>query len=117
MRNDISFLSRLSCTPFWATDTCGQRPEVTSAESRPNVGPAPKRPCNPNIYYRYGYDWFKLSGAGHQISWGVHHFDIVAWAMGVNWPIAASGMGEHFACQDGFEWPNTLDGMVIVDGQ
>ena len=76
------------------------------------VGPAPMRPYNPNIYYDYGYDWFKLSGAGHQVAWGVHHFDIVAWAMGIKWPIAASAIGGHFAYQDNFEWPNTFDGML-----
>ena len=76
------------------------------------VGPAPMRSYNPNMYYKYGYDWFKLSGAGHQVAWGVHHFDIVAWAMGVNWPIAASAMGGHYAYQDNFEWPNTFDGML-----
>jgi len=76
------------------------------------VGPAPMRPYNPNIYYNYGYDWFKLSGAGHQVAWGVHHFDIVAWAMGVKWPIAASAMGGNFAYQDNFQWPNTFDGML-----
>ena len=45
-------------------------------------------PYNPNCYYDYGYDWFKLSGGGHQVAWGVHHFDIVHWAMGVRWPKA-----------------------------
>ena len=76
------------------------------------VGPAPMRSYNPNIYYNYGYDWFKLSGAGHQVAWGVHHFDIVLWAMGVTAPINAVAMGGNFAYQDNFEWPNTFDGML-----
>jgi len=76
------------------------------------VGPAPMQQYNPNMYYKYGYDWFKLSGAGHQVAWGVHHFDIVAWAMGVKYPVAASAMGGHFAYQDNFELPNTFDGML-----
>ena len=76
------------------------------------VGPAPMRSYNPNIYYNYGYDWFKLSGAGHQVAWGVHHFDIVLWAMGVKYPVAASAMGGQFAYQDNFEWPNSFDGML-----
>ena len=41
------------------------------------VGPSPMMPYNPNCYYNYGYDWFKTSGGGHQVAWGVHHFDIV----------------------------------------
>lgn len=76
------------------------------------VGPAPMRSYNPNIYYNYGYDWFKLSGAGHQVAWGVHHFDIILWAMGVKYPTIVSAMGGQFAYQDNFEWPNTFDGML-----
>ena len=53
-----------------------------------------------------------LLGAGHQVAWGVHHFDIVAWAMGVKWPTAASATGGHFAYQDNFEWPNTFSGTL-----
>jgi predicted dehydrogenase len=76
------------------------------------VGPAPMRAYNPNIYYNYGYDWFKLSGGGHQVAWGVHHFDIVLWAMGVKYPTTASAMGGNFAYQDNFEWPNTFNAML-----
>ncbi len=72
------------------------------------VGPAPRRAYNPNIYYNYGYDWFKVSGAGHQVAWGVHHFDIVLWAMGVEWPKAATAMGGHYAFQTNWDWPNTF---------
>ena len=77
------------------------------------VGPSPFRNYNPNIYYDYGYDWFKLSGAGHQVAWGVHHFDIVNWAMGVTDPVSAVGMGGKFAMpDDNREWPDTFDGIV-----
>ena len=73
------------------------------------VGPSPMQPYNPNIYDNYGYDWFKLSGGGHQVAWGVHHFDIVCWAMGVSTPVAVSALGGPFAYRDNAEWPNTLD--------
>ena len=72
------------------------------------LGPAPWRAYNPNVYYNYGYDWFKVSGAGHQVAWGVHHFDIVLWAMGVDWPVAASATGGNYAFQDNREWPDTF---------
>jgi predicted dehydrogenase len=72
------------------------------------VGPAPWRAYNPNIYYNYGYDWFKLSGGGHQVAWGVHHFDVVLWAMGVQWPATVSAVGGNYAFQDNREWPNTF---------
>lgn len=76
------------------------------------VGPAPYRAYNPNIYYDYGYDWFKLSGAGHQVAWGVHHFDIVLWAMEAKWPRRAAAFGGHYAIDDNREWPDTLDGIL-----
>jgi predicted dehydrogenase len=76
------------------------------------VGPAPMQNYNPNIYYNYGYDWFRLSGGGHQVAWGVHHFDIVNWAMGVKYPKRVSAMGGHFAYQDNLEYPNTFDALM-----
>lgn len=72
------------------------------------VGPSPYRKYNPNVYYKYGYDWFKVSGGGHQSAWGVHHFDILLWAMGVRWPKAVSAMGGNFAWESNREWPNTF---------
>jgi predicted dehydrogenase len=76
------------------------------------IGPAPFRRYNPNIYYNYGYDWFKLSGGGHQVAWAVHHLDIMLWAMGVKWPVAVSAVGGNYAFQDNREWPNTLTGIL-----
>ncbi len=72
------------------------------------VGPSPYRAYNPNIYYNYGYDWFKVSGAGHQVAWGVHHFDIVLWAMGVNWPDTVYATGGNFAFESNHDYPNTF---------
>lgn len=72
------------------------------------VGPSPYRAYNPNIYFNYGYDWFKVSGGGHQVAWGVHHFDIVLWAMGVNSPQSVFATGGNFAFQDNYEYPNTF---------
>ncbi len=72
------------------------------------VGPSPYRAYNPNIYYNYGYDWFKVAGAGHQVAWGVHHFDIVLWAMGVNSPKTVFASGGNFAFEDNHEYPNTF---------
>jgi predicted dehydrogenase len=72
------------------------------------VGPSPFRSYNPNMYYNYGYDWFRVAGAGHQVAWGVHHFDIVLWAMRVNAPEAAYATGGNFAYADNHEYPNTF---------
>ena len=72
------------------------------------VGPSAFRNYNPNMYYKYGYDWFRVAGAGHQVAWGVHHFDIVLWAMGVKWPKTAYATGGNFAYVDNHDYPNTF---------
>ena len=72
------------------------------------VGPSPFRNYNPNIYYKYGYDWFRVAGAGHQVAWGVHHFDVVLWAMKVQSPKTAFATGGNFAYVDNHEYPNTF---------
>jgi predicted dehydrogenase len=72
------------------------------------VGPSPFHNYNPNIYYKYGYDWFRVAGAGHQVAWGVHHFDIVLWALQVKWPKTAYATGGNFAYVDNHEYPNTF---------
>lgn len=72
------------------------------------VGPSPYRNYNPNMYYKYGYDWFRVAGAGHQVAWGVHHFDIVLWALGVKWPKTAYATGGNLAYVDNHEYPNTF---------
>jgi predicted dehydrogenase len=60
------------------------------------------------MYYKYGYDWFRVSGAGHQVAWGVHHFDVVLWAMGVRSPQAVYATGGNFAFESNHDYPNTF---------
>ena len=72
------------------------------------VGPSPYRAYNPNMYFNYGYDWFKVAGAGHQVAWGVHHFDIVLWAMGVNSPETVFATGGNYAYETNHDYPNTF---------
>ncbi len=77
------------------------------------VGPSPRMAYNPNCFYDYGYDWFKISGGGHQVAWGVHHFDVVQWAMGVQWPKAVSARGGKFAFpDDNRQWPDTFSAIA-----
>jgi predicted dehydrogenase len=76
------------------------------------VGPSPFRPYNPNMYYKYGYDWFRIAGAGHQVAWGVHHFDIVLWAMGVTAPDTVFATGGNYAFESNHDYPNTFTATV-----
>jgi predicted dehydrogenase len=72
------------------------------------VGPSPFRAYNPNMYFNYGYDWFRIAGAGHQVAWGVHHFDIVLWAMGVKYPETVFATGGNYAFESNHDYPNTF---------
>ncbi len=76
------------------------------------VGPSPMMPYNPSCYDNYGYDWFKISGGGHQVAWGVHHFDIIHMAMGVQSPKAVTARGGKFAFDDNRQWPDTFSSIV-----
>ena len=76
------------------------------------VGPSPMMPYNPTCYDGYGYDWVKISGGGHQVAWGVHHFDIIHWAMGVQWPKKVMASGGKFAFDDNRQWPDTFSSIV-----
>ena len=72
------------------------------------VGPSPMMPYNPNRYERH--DWYFGFGGAWQLAWGVHHCDIVHWAMGMDAPTAATGSGGRFAFADDRDWPDTFNG-------
>jgi len=75
------------------------------------VGPSPRRPYNP-LRYAHHY-WFFDYGGAWQLEWGVHHYDIVHWAMGVDRPVAATGTGGRFAFgrdKHRIDWPDTFEG-------
>lgn len=77
------------------------------------LGPAPKRPFNPNrfgvypgawSYFRYFWDY----AGGMMTDWGVHLIDIVQWAMKVDAPELVTGVGGTHAVKDNRETPDTL---------
>jgi predicted dehydrogenase len=72
------------------------------------LGPAPKRPFNPNRFifnFRYFWDY----AGGYATDWGVHHIDIVQWAMNVRAPKRVSALGGKYYVQDNRETPDTLE--------
>jgi predicted dehydrogenase len=75
------------------------------------VGPSPKRAYNP-LRYSHHY-WFFDYGGSWPLEWGVHHYDIVHWAMGVDAPTAATATGGRYAFrqdQHDVDWPDTFHG-------
>ena len=72
------------------------------------LGPAPKRPFNPNRFifnFRYFWDY----AGGYATDWGVHHIDAVQWAMNERAPRKVSALGGKYYIQDNRETPDTLE--------
>jgi predicted dehydrogenase len=76
------------------------------------LGPAPKRPYNPNrSHYTFRYFW---DYAGGKITdWGTHLIDIIHWGMGVDAPLAVAASGGKYVIPDNRETPDTHE--VIFD--
>jgi len=71
------------------------------------LGPAPKRPFNPKRFHGTWYFFWDYSGA--MISaWGMHLFDIVAWAMGPEIE-RVSTVGGKLTTNDMRETPDTAE--------
>ena len=72
------------------------------------LGPAPKRPYNPNRCI-YNFRWFWDYAGGKVADWGVHLIDIALWAMGEHNPTEVCAYGGKFALNDNRETPDTID--------
>lgn len=79
------------------------------------LGPAPSVPFNPSRFlgsFRHFWDY----AGGMVADWGVHHLDIVQWAMAVDAPIAVSAVGGKYALEDAREAPDTIEVMLEYPG-
>lgn len=69
------------------------------------LGPAPKVPFNPcRLRSSSWWDY----GGGMVTEWGVHHVDIILWAMGVESPMSAVCTGGKFVVDDMADAPDTV---------
>jgi len=71
------------------------------------LGPAPKRPFNPNRFH-YNWHWNWEYGNGDMGNQGIHEMDIARWLLGVKLPTRVCAMGGHFMFEDDQNTPNTL---------
>jgi predicted dehydrogenase len=72
------------------------------------LGPAPKRPYNPNRFtfnWRYFWDY----GGGILTDFCCHIVDLVHWAMDVEAPRTITALGGRYALDDNAEAPDTLE--------
>ncbi|MCC7054465.1 MAG: Gfo/Idh/MocA family oxidoreductase [Gemmatimonadaceae bacterium] len=80
------------------------------------LGPAPKRPFNPNRFH-FNFRWFWDYAGGLMTDWGVHEIDIALYAMNVSAPKSVVASGGKFAYpDDASETPDTLQAVFEYDG-
>ena len=70
------------------------------------LGPAPKRPFNPNRFH-FNFRWFWDYAGGLMTDWGVHLLNICLWAMGPDPPRSVYSSGGKRIVDDNSETPDT----------
>jgi len=70
------------------------------------LGPAPKRPFNPNRFH-FNFRWYWDYAGGLMTDWGVHLLNICLWAMGPETPLRVTSMGSKRVVDDNTETPDT----------
>jgi predicted dehydrogenase len=79
------------------------------------LGPAPKRPFNPNRAL-YHFRWFWDYSGGQMTNLAAHALDIVHWCLDVPGPTSVVSMGGRFALKDNGETPDTQDTLIQYPG-
>ena len=80
------------------------------------LGPAPKRPFNPNRFH-FNFRWYWDYAGGLMTDWGVHLIDIVTWGMRARFPHRVMSSGGNFAYPDSaMETPDTQAAIYEFDG-
>jgi len=79
------------------------------------LGPAPKRPFNPNRFH-FEFRWFWDYAGGLMTDWGVHQFDIALEGLGLKLPRSVMASGGKFGYPDSDgETPDTLQAVYEYD--
>jgi len=107
-------LGKVGLVHVWANEQWGPkgfgRPDDTEPPKELDwdlwLGPSPKAPYNPNRYFHNFFFWDY--GGGWQSEVGVHHYDIVHWAMGCDTPLSCQAAGGKFMLDDNTEIPDTF---------
>lgn len=75
------------------------------------LGPAPRRPYNPNRAL-YNFRWFWDYSGGQMTNLGAHDIDLVHFVLGVKGPKAVSSSGGRYALEDNGETPDCQDAIL-----
>ncbi len=116
-------LGRPVCAKAWESSRQGALAKRPDGDPPPGVdydmwlGPAPKRPFNPNRFHG-NWRWFFDYGTGDLGNDGVHRLDMARWALEsamagsgegpLGLPESVSAHGGKFYFDDEQEWPDTL---------
>lgn len=79
------------------------------------LGPAPKKPYNPNRAI-YHFRWFWDYSGGQMTNLGQHSLDLVHFFLGVTAPKAVYSTGGRFHLKDNCEVPDTQDVIIEYPG-
>src|SRR5262249_50958058 len=79
------------------------------------LGPAPKRPYNPNRAI-YHFRWFWDTSGGQMTNLAAHSIDLIHWFIGVEAPASCSSAAGRFWLRDSGETPDTQDTIVTYPG-
>ena len=79
------------------------------------LGPAPKRPFNPNRAI-YHFRWFWDYSGGQTTNLASHSLDIVHWFLSVQGPSSVASFGGRYCLQDNGETPDTQDALLQYPG-
>jgi predicted dehydrogenase len=79
------------------------------------LGPAPRRPYNPNRAL-YNFRWFWDYSGGQMTNLGAHDIDLTHFVLGVKGPSAVSCSGGRYALEDNGETPDCQDAILEYPG-
>ncbi len=107
-------LGKIGLVHVWANEQWGPNGFGQPADTEPPkeldwdlwLGPSPKVSYNPNRYFHNFFFWDY--GGGWQSEVGVHHYDIVHWAMGCDTPLSCQASGGKLMINDNTEIPDTF---------
>jgi predicted dehydrogenase len=79
------------------------------------LGPAPKRPYNPNRSI-YHFRWFWDYSGGQMTNLGQHSLDVVHWCVDMKGPVAVTSVGGRHFLKDNGEVPDVQDTIIEYPG-
>lgn len=105
-------LGRVSLVRAWAyhdwLPACPKKPDGPAPEGVDYdrwLGPAPKRPFNPNRFH-FNFRWYWDYAGGLMTDWGVHLINILLWAMGPQPPKSVMSSGGNLNTDEAWETPD-----------